>query len=241
MERVSRGRVTLPVWLRAKDSGPLGTLLDGLFPPHCVACGSAGDWLCPACISSIPGRGRLNLVPRLRNRTEALAGALTLSPHIYPLREAVHGLKYGGVRVLADPLSTLLADAWRAQARTVDVVIPVPLHRAQLRRRGYNQAELLGRGFCANTGLDLCPNVLHRWRATRSQVGLSPEERLHNVAGAFACTEEVPRGVRVLLIDDVLTTGATMSACAQALCDAGAEIVWGMALTHPPGPGVGFP
>lgn len=241
MDRSARGMATLPVWLRAHDSGPLGTLLDGLFPPHCVACGRAGEWLCAACISSIPGRGRLSLVPRLRNRTEALAGALTLAPHTYPLREAVHALKYGGVRVLADPLSALLVAGWQAQSRTVDVVVPVPLHRAELRRRGYNQAELLARGLCAGTGLDLWDTALQRWRATRSQVGLSPEDRLHNVAGAFACTDKVPQGAHVLLIDDVLTTGATMSACARALRDAGAEVVWGMALTHPPGPGVGFP
>ena len=100
---------------------------------------------------------------------------------------------------------------------------------------------MLARGFCARTGLELCDTALLRWRATRSQVGLSPEDRLHNVAGAFACTDKVPQGTHVLLIDDVLTTGATMSACAQALRDAGAEVVWGMALTHPPGPGVGFP
>lgn len=241
MDRSLRGTVTLPVWLRAHDSGPLGMLLDGLFPPHCVACGRAGEWFCAACISSIPGRGRLSLVPRLRNRTEALAGALTLAPHIYPLREAVHALKYAGVRVLADPLSALLVAGWRGQLRTVDVVVPVPLHRAQLRRRGYNQAELLARGFCAGTGLDLCANVLHRWRSTRSQVGLSTEDRLHNVAGAFICSEGVFRGASVLLIDDVLTTGATMSASAQALRDAGAAVVWGMALTHPPGPLGVFP
>jgi len=241
VDRSSQGRATLPVWLRARDSGLLGTLLDGLFPPHCVACGRPGEWFCAACISSIPGRGRLSLVPRIRNRTDALAGALTLAPHTYPLREAVHALKYGGVRVLADPLSALLVDGWRAQPRTVDVVVPVPLHRAQLRRRGYNQAELLARGFCAGMGLDVCPSVLHRWRATRSQVGLSPEERLDNVSGAFICSEEVLLGASVLLIDDVLTTGATMSACAQALRDAGAEVVWGMALTHPPGPVVVTP
>jgi ComF family protein len=226
--------MTLPAWLRAEPRGPLGVLMETFFPPHCVACGAAGAWLCPACIAAIPGPRRLVPVSRLRVRPDGLDGALALAPHVYPLREAVHGFKYGGLRVLADPLSALLAEGWRAHHPEVDLVIPVPLHRDKVRRRGYNQSELLSLAFGERVGLEVRSDVLKRWRATRSQIGLSPEERQENVSGAFLCADGPVRGARVALIDDVLTTGATMSACARALREAGAREVWGLALTHPP-------
>ncbi len=229
--------MSLPIWLRAEQSGIRGILIDTLLPPHCVACGAAGAWFCAACIAGIPGGGRLSAVSRLPAHDDALSGAWALSPHVYPLREAVHGLKYGGLRVLGDPLSMLLAHGWQGVGREADLVVPVPLHRAQLRRRGYNQSDLLALGLSEQARLDLRRDILQRRRATRSQVGLSPDERLQNVSGAFACAEGPVRGARVLLIDDVLTTGATMSACARALSEAGALEVWGLALTHAPAPG----
>jgi len=229
--------MTLPAWLRAEPRGPLGVLIEMFFPPHCVACGAAGAWLCPSCIAAIPSPRRLVPVSRLRVRPDGLDGALALAPHVYPLREAVHGFKYGGLRVLADPLSALLAEGWQAHHPKVDLVIPVPLHRDKLRRRGYNQSELLSLAFGERVGLEVRSDILKRWRATRSQIGLSPEERQENVGGAFLCAEGPVRGARVALLDDVLTTGATMSACARALREAGAREVWGLALTHPPASG----
>ena len=222
----------LPVWLRAEPGGPLGALLGVLFPPRCVACGVAGSWFCPACMDAIPGRSRLVPVHWLRGHPDGLESVLSLSPHVYPLREVVHGFKYGGLRVLADPLSALLAEGWQAHQPEVDLVIPVPLHRDKLRRRGYNQSELLSRCFGERVGLTVRSDVLQRWRATRSQVGLSPQERLENVDGAFSCADGSVQGARVVLIDDVLTTGATMSACARTLKGAGAQEVWGLTLTH---------
>jgi predicted amidophosphoribosyltransferase len=132
------------------------TLLDTLFPPHCVACGAAGEWFCRSCMRSIPGEGRLGQVRRLSNASHWLAGALTLSPHVSPLRQGVHALKYGGMRVLAEPLGSLLATGWRQQSRQADCVVPVPLHPRNQRRRGYNQAELLARVLAEQTGLRLC-------------------------------------------------------------------------------------
>jgi ComF family protein len=229
--------MTLPAWRKAEPTGLLGVLLGTLFPPRCVACGAAGAWLCSACIAAVPGHGYLLQVTRLAHSAESLDGALALSSHGYPLREAVHGLKYGGLRVLADPLSALLADGWLARGEVADLVVPVPLHRAQLRRRGYNQSGLLAAGLAIRTGMEVHQDALVRWRATRSQVGLGHQERLDNVAGAFVCHDQAIRGARIVLIDDVLTTGATMSACATALCDAGARKVWGLVLTHAPAPG----
>jgi ComF family protein len=222
----------VPSRLNGRRAGVLDQLLEALFPAHCVACGVGGAWLCPACIAAVPGRGALSPVAWLHVGTGDLDEALALSPHVYPLREAVHGLKYGGMRVLADPLAALLAAGWQARgAPPVDLVVPVPLHRAQLRRRGYNQAGLLAAHLGERIDVAYLPAGLRRLRETRSQVGLSAEERMANVQGAFTCDAPAVSGARVVLIDDVLTTGATLSACAHALRAAGAREVWGLALT----------
>jgi len=230
--------MTYPEWLRAEPSGILGSLLGVLFPARCVSCGRAGHWFCSACTASIPGAGRLVVLSRLRAQSNALCGVLSLSSHVPPLREAVHGLKYGGMRVLADPLARLLAAGWQAWGRAVDVIVPVPLHPVQRRQRVYNQSELISRALADYTGLPVQLSALERIRHTRSQVGLPMESRLTNVTGAFACGSATVRGHRILLIDDVLTTGATLSACASALHEAGAGEIWGLTLTYAPDPGV---
>ncbi len=207
-------------------------LLELLFPAHCVACHRAGAWLCEACAATIPGPGRLERVAWHRLRAGGLEGVYSLSPHVAPLREAVHALKYEGLRALATPLAGLLWRAWQAGPLAVDVVAPVPLHVRRVRQRGYNQSELLARAFCAASGLPFRPGELVRHRDTRSQVGLSLAERQANVAGAFGCRSGSLSGRRVLLMDDVLTTGATLMACSAALRDAGARAVYALTLTH---------
>jgi ComF family protein len=209
-----------------------GALLELLFPAHCVACRRPGAWLCGDCVSAIPGEGRLERVRWSRLRAGGLAGVYSLSPHVAPLREAVHALKYEGVRALAAPLAGLLWAAWQPVHLPVDVVAPVPLHIKRVRQRGYNQAELLARAFCAASGLPYRPGELVRHRETRSQVGLTLEERRANVAEAFACRSDGFRGQRVLLVDDVLTTGATLAACAEALHAAGARAVYALTVTR---------
>lgn len=156
----------------------------------------------------------------------------SVGPHLAPLREAIHAFKYEGVRVLAGPLGQLLACTWQQGNVPVDVVLPVPLHRARLRQRGYNQSLLLARVLGAETGLPLREDGLTRQRNTRAQVGLSPEQRRANVQDAFVCTAPNLHGQRVLLVDDVLTTGATLEACATALLQAGVREVWALTLTR---------
>ncbi|MFN2169674.1 MAG: ComF family protein, partial [Anaerolineae bacterium] len=150
-----------------------------------------------------------------------------------PLSSAIQQLKYGGVMAIAEPLGQLLADYWQARVLAMDLVVPVPLHGRRLRERGFNQARLLATAFCYRAGLPLVhEGMLRRDRDTPQQVRLGPEERRHNVSGAFAWHGPPLAGARVVLSDDVVTTGATLAACAQALREAGARRVWALTVAR---------
>jgi ComF family protein len=140
------------------------------------------------------------------------------------LRELIHLFKYGRIRTLAGPLGRMIASAV-PRDRVFDAVVPVPLHWRRRLDRGFNQSELLARAVARRYGLGVT-NAARRRRATPAQAGLSNAGRRTNVAGAF--TVKRPRavaGCRVLLVDDVMTTGATAGACAAALRRAGATYV----------------
>lgn len=142
-----------------------------------------------------------------------------------PLRRAIHGLKYEGLFALAPPLASLMVEEWPRWATAADLVVPVPLHPERERERGYNQTLLLAREFCRRLSLASDPAALQRVRYTRPQVELAIRERLYNVRGAFRADGSRVTGQRILLIDDVCTTGATLAAAAEALLDAGAQSV----------------
>jgi ComF family protein len=142
-------------------------------------------------------------------------------------------LKYGQERHLVSLLSGLLQDCLASRPLAADALVPVPLDAARLRARGYNQASLLAASLGAALGWPVLPNALQRTRATRPQVGLSPHERRANVRGAFRCPDPaLVQGRRLLLIDDVMTTGATLESCAEPLVAAGAERVYGLVVAR---------
>jgi len=114
----------------------------------------------------------------------------------------------------------------------VDVVVPVPLHPHRLRERGYNQATLLAKEVEKALGLPLLEDALLRVRSTIPQVGLTARERRDNVRGAFHCADGNLKGQRILLVDDVCTTGATLEACSLALRQEGVGVVWGLVLAR---------
>jgi ComF family protein len=201
-----------------------------LFPTRCVGCGASGHWLCPACIDQIlffepPWPQIVDEVLPLQDVRSAA--------HLWgPLRQAIHSFKYEGLRALAGILGEILYDCWDAAPWPVDIIVPVPLHPGRLRERGYNQSALLAKELSRHSGLPVVDGVLLRIMPTRPQVGLDAVERAENVRDAFRCRNQSIGGLRVLVVDDVLTTGATLRACGQALLQGNARSVWGLTLAH---------
>lgn len=222
----------------------LGSLLDLLFPPRCVVCRQVGTWLCPECIHRLP---RLSgpvchrcgtpipngtLCRTCREAPLRLEGIRSVAPFRGPARATIHYLKYRHARQLAEPLGELMARYWQENPLPAEVIVPVPLHPSRLRRRGYNQAALLAWALGRRIGLPVDEDALCRVRATASQMRLKGADRRRNVENAFHCPTDRLRGCRVLLVDDVCTTGATLEACADALREGGARQVWALTLAR---------
>jgi ComF family protein len=149
-----------------------------------------------------------------------------------PLRKALHRLKYERDIGLGDPLSNHLIEYYNELKWDIDFVTVVPLSKERLRERGYNQAALLARPFAYAIHKPYLPKLLYRKRNTRTQVGLNASERRQNVNNAFGARLEKVHEKNILVIDDVTTTGSTISACAQALRQAGASAVYGLTLSR---------
>jgi ComF family protein len=222
-------------------------LLDLVFPPRCVGCHRPGVWFCADCLAQVQSMPLpicricgdrvfgAETCPSCRQAPPAVDGIRSVSLHQGPLRKAIHGFKYGRQRDLAPVLASLLADYLILNPLPADLLAPVPLHPNRQRQRGYNQSILLARAVAEalpDAGLTVNESALRRTRATASQTRLDRSQRKQNVAGAFACTGGAVTGRRVLLIDDVCTTGATLEACALACRQAGAASVWALTVTR---------
>jgi ComF family protein len=220
-------------------------LLDLLFPVRCAGCGRAGELLCPACRAqvrpvpqpvcircgqpvAVPGRCAGCAAGQFHVSALRAAGIYT-----EPLSQVIQRFKYEGRPELHQPLGQLLAGYWRDRSVTVDLVAAVPLHENRQRARGFNQSQLLATALCRQVGLPLLqPGVLCRARDTEQQMLLKPAERRANVQDAFRWTGPPLDGSKVLLIDDVATTGSTLEACAEALLAAGAGKVWALTVAR---------
>ena len=211
-------------------------LLDLLYPLRCGGCEEAGKGVwCESC----DARVQLLYAPLLTcplvlptHRQPAAIDVTSAAVYSTPLREAIHALKYDGVPALAGPLSQYLVDAWRRSSLQADSIVPVPLHSRRRRERGYNQSELLARQLGREVGVPVEPRSLRRVRYTGQQARLNAAERRQNVKGAFEAERALSRGRHIVLVDDVFTTGATMSECAEALLDAGAASVAAITLAR---------
>ena len=160
-----------------------------------------------------------------------LAGVIAPFQHAFPIRELIHRLKYRGHRYLGRCLGAQLARDVSAAHRNAEVVMPIPLHRRRLIERGYNQSFELARTIAAAWSLPLWTSGIRRQRATLPQTGLTLTARRANVRSAFQVTSRVA-GRRVLLVDDVITTGATANALAAGLLAAGAVEVRALAVAR---------
>ena len=221
-----------------------GTLLDLLLPEYCAVCEREGAYLCsdgcadglarlerPYCFVCASPR-----VPQLCDwcRRSAPAFDSVRAPYEFrgAVRRMVHDLKYRHVRIAVPYMARLLAAYLERNPYPVDAYCPVPLHRRRERGRGFNQSELIAEELGQLTGVPVETAGLRRVRDTPPQVSMeSSGERWRNIADAFEYVSDAG-GRRYMLIDDVVTTGSTMSACAEALKNAGAANVWGIAFAR---------
>jgi ComF family protein len=192
-----------------------------LSPPSCAACDEPVAFDALLCGSCEPG-GQPNIHAE---RLPDGAFVVSTGPYTGGLAQAVRRLKYGNRPDLSRLLGVRLAGAIRAVPFAAGAALaPVPLHRARLAERGYNQAALVAGHAARALGVSHRPLAVGRTRRTREQAALGREERLTNVVDAFTVREDVA-GLRVIVVDDVVTTGATARACVRALEERGAQVV----------------
>ncbi|NLT05926.1 MAG: ComF family protein [Solirubrobacterales bacterium] len=212
--------------------GPLELALDLLAPPFCWACAGRarrGEPLCAACRGELRWRGA---------ETVLVEGVEVWAPVAYegPARALVRGLKFHGATGLAEPLAAQIAAAAPAGLlRPPAVLVPVPAHPRRARVRGYDQAALLAAALGRRGGLAVAGCLRRHDRGGGRQVGRTRGQRLAGLAGAIAVRPGVPAPRRAVLVDDVVTTGATVAACAGALAAAGVEEVAAVAYALTPG------
>jgi ComF family protein len=215
--------------------------LDLAFPAACSGCRREGEPLCPQCRPALDARLELPGGTPIGLPADLPAPLLQLewcAPFNGPVRAALHDLKYAGERRLAEPLGAAVARRWGRVGSGAEIVVPVPVHAERERQRGYDQAVLIARVAGRQLGLPVAL-AIGRGRATIAQFELGRDDRAANVAGAFRLRSRHASAARaavagrwVLLVDDVVTTGATLAACADALERAGARAVSAIAVAH---------
>ena len=218
--------------------------LDWVFPPLCGGCDRLGYRWCPDCrqqvkllpepvcdFCGIPlsAKGKCPDCIRTRPPFLALRSWVVFEG---PIRKALHKLKYRRNVVLGDTLARELSQFVADLGWPIDKVVPVPLSRQRMVDRGYNQVGLIASPMASLNDWDYAPRGLNRIRDTQSQVGLSAAERRTNVEDAFSADMKIVAGKTILLMDDVATTGATLSSCALALQQAGARGVYAFTLAR---------
>jgi ComF family protein len=244
MERYSAARQ--PAGWFARVQSAMSFLVDSLLPAPCLFCGGGPTraGICSGCLHDLPGRREprcpvcaidaqaAELCGSCLRRHPAFDRVRAACSYAFPIDAAIQRLKYAPDPTLIAPLAALLADLAASEPRP-DLLIPMPASRAQLRSRGFNQAAELARTSARRLGLKLGPDTVARVREGLPQASLPWDERAGNVRGAFACAADVS-GLRVAIVDDVMTTGATLEELARTLKRAGAREVTAWVLARTP-------
>jgi len=222
--------------------------LDGLFPIHCLGCGAFDEWICAACHTTLPliteqycplcKKHITNngiVCPPCYSTSKYDVDGVFVASHYHDalLKNAIHYYKYRFVQDLAEPLSLLLAQALQnSTLPSPDIIIPVPLHKRRMRWRGFNQSERLAHSL--NLQIPVITDILLRVRYTVPQVKMKNKaNRQKNLANAFIINNStLLHNKNILLIDDVITTGTTLSECARTLKSAGAHKVFCLVLAR---------
>lgn len=202
---------TLRTWGRA--------LLDFAYPPHCAVCQAdieAAALLCRSCWAEIEPHPPQ---PLAEADDRAFEQVVALGPFTGALQQAIYALKFHNQARLGRALGERMGQCLAEQLAPLDCLVPVPLHPARLRERGFNQSAEIAAGLGVALGIPVYDRIVRRQRNTRQQALLSAEERRANLCGAFARLTAPPANARIGLVDDVWTTGETMAACAHAVGD----------------------
>jgi ComF family protein len=208
---------------------------DFLYPPVCISCNKhlldGNQKVCIDCWKTIPvvtqhlplyQETRLNLLSE--GNISDLVSCFVFDKE-GPFQNIAHALKYKEYKSIGIDLGMRIGETLKEWNLDVDILVPVPLHRIRHRERGYNQSEIIARGIASAIGKPVVPNTVHRTRHTKTQTKLTIEERRKNMEHAFElipCSSDILKGKKCLLVDDVITTGATTNSCAQVILSAGA-------------------
>lgn len=219
--------------------------MDWIFPPVCAGCGIQGEVWCAECQKSIqklndnlcdrcgyPGKFAKDECPGCNKHDPQYTKIRSCGVYKGPLKEAIHSMKYQSNLALGYFLSGLLEEKLRDENWDIDIVVPVPLSKVRQGERGYNQAALLAHPLAKRMDIQYDSNSLTRQKSTESQVHLSAEERSRNMADAFSIKPNAWNGKRVLIIDDVITTGSTINECARTIKEGGAVDVYGLSIAR---------
>ena len=219
------------------------TILNWLFPPRCAGCGSLGTVWCSQCdaktrkittplCSKCGLTGHRDRCPACTMNEYAFSAARSWAAYSGELRRAILGLKHRRNEALGEEFAKRLLGILGSQDWGIDIVIPIPLEKERLLQRGFNQADLLARPLAEATSLVYSPGALRRTRSTLPQFELGASERWENLRSSFEAESSAVNGKKVLLVDDIMTTGATLDAAAIALRESGAMDVYGLTLAR---------
>jgi competence protein ComFC len=225
-------------------------LLDLFFPKFCFSCQREGSYLCEDCLATIDilywcfclceKPQRLPEARKCRNcQKKQLNGLYFAASYKNNLvKKIIHRFKYDPyIKELSQPLASLIITHLSLIQKNFPggnfLLVPVPLSKKKLKRRGFNQSEEIAKELSKNLGIPVSSDALIKEKETSPQMELSKEERAENIKGVFDVNnQEKIRGKKILLVDDVYTTGATMEECARVLKQSGAKEVWGIAVAR---------